>query len=99
MNNTKYTPGPWAIEYTGCSDDTDFDIETATIRAGHIVVAEIECHHESIANIEANAKLIAAAPDMAARLRDIVQAYEIGSSSALQVWIEDTRALLAKAGL
>lgn len=48
---------------------------------------------------EADARLIAAAPLMAERLLDIVHAYESGSASALQVWIEDTRALLAKAGV
>lgn len=101
---SKHTPGPWAIEYTGCSDDTDFDIETATIRAGHIVVAKVECHHESIANIEANAKLIAAATDMAEALRNIemwiaAQPENVRCLPPIECALHAARAALAKAGL
>lgn len=68
----KHLDGPWTVEYTGVSTLEDFNIETATIRAGHLVVAEVECHHPSIAAVEANATLIAAAPDMLEVLQFIV---------------------------
>lgn len=92
----KYTPGPWATEYTGCSDDSDFDIETATIRAGHLVIAEVECHHASVANVEANAKLIAAAPDMAEALQMVLSCFAPEDDD---VTVRKVKAALAKAGL
>lgn len=73
----KHLEGPWTVEYTGVSTLDDFNIETATIRAGHLVVAEVECHHASIASVEANARLIAAAPELAQATRDLLKAFRV----------------------
>ena len=101
MSAAKHTPGPWTVDYTGCSDDADFNIETATIRAYSIVVAEVECHHESIASVEANTKLIAAAPDMANLLEEWRCFVLHGTSRRYseREMLEWTAAVLAKAGL
>lgn len=101
----KYTPGPWATEYTGCSDDSDFDIETATVvtailqlgqSLGLEVIADVECHHASVANVEANAKLIAAAPDMAEALQMVLSCFAPEDDD---VTVRKVKAALAKAGL
>lgn len=54
----KHTPGPWAVGYP---DDQ-------TIRADGLRVASVECPRKEW---RANARLIAAAPDMLQALRDI----------------------------
>ncbi len=59
-NKTKWTPGPWsasewATEYTVSSDPCHYSV----------------CHLEGCNNDAANARLIAAAPEMAALLEDL----------------------------
>lgn len=66
-----HTPGPWHVEYTGTNTfgEDDFDLESATVRSEHgLVVAEVECHHAHVADIEANARLITAAPELLSAL-------------------------------
>lgn len=89
--STKHTPGPWMIFENG-------DIGSAAVRTPeHTVIKSGTVKGATIGEAMANAQLIAAAPDMLQRLRDIVAAYEVGSASALEVYITDTRALIAKA--
>jgi hypothetical protein len=97
MRTAKHTPGPWTTDWgfilAARADGRDNYI-AETVKSD-----EEGLYIEDAAEREANSHLLAAAPEMAQRLRDIVHAYESGSASALQVWIEDTRALLAKAGV
>ncbi len=84
-----HTPGPWTMDQ-GFTNDVFIRGTVGTLKP---VVCRVDAHRD------ADARLIAAAPDMAQRLLDIVAAYNVGSASALEVWIKDTPALLAKAGL
>ena len=61
--NTAHTPGPWAVRATPESSHQDFIVE-----AGKWSIASID-HCASIAIEKANARLIAAAPDLLAGLR------------------------------
>lgn len=76
---TEHTPGPWDLhhqspEFRG--GDCDWSLQTE--EAGAFLLF---CHHPK-APAEANARLIAAAPDMLACLQEIV-AYRGGAESAL----------------
>ena len=74
MSDTKFTPGPWMAEaenvHTGCvatchgDADTWFEVWSENWEGG--------------IDQEANANLIAAAPDMYALLKDILENYECG---------------------
>lgn len=60
---TKHTPGPWGVAYTDSNGQL-------VVKNKHIEIAT--CWHHSVASIEAemqaNARLIAAAPDLLACL-------------------------------
>lgn len=72
MNNTKHTPGPWLLEKT---EQTHYDrlsgqpstFVTLRITSGKAFVAQTlrECNP----NAEADARLIAAAPELLAQLQ------------------------------
>lgn len=59
---SKHTPGPWEVSTNG----TDWDV--CAPDGGDMLVDLRGCE-----NAEANARLIAAAPDLLAALRDLVQ--------------------------
>ena len=68
MDTSNHTPGPWTqLAYGGAVDG---DPERIEIRSTvcNIVVAEIECHHETVTDSSADARLIAAAPELLAAL-------------------------------
>jgi beta-phosphoglucomutase-like phosphatase (HAD superfamily) len=61
----KHTPGPWRIW-------DEFVLAGGTGREGRIITANIDrIHYECQPDNEANAKLIAAAPDLLAALREL----------------------------
>ena len=90
MNTSKHTPGPWTRE---CVTALDGELMSCTVRGAGRVVAEIEPHDDC----EPDARLIAAAPDLEAALRNLVAAVE--NSEADSVYeLAAARAALAKAG-
>ena len=64
----KYTPGPWKIG--GVVDGAE--MSNATVTASNRIVADVGFE----SNGSANARLIAAAPEMLEALEDIVQQFE-----------------------
>ncbi len=84
-NTTKHTPGPWWAIYNG----TYWDIKTRRDRdpqdigpydygasIGHVIGDQIESRTNGKETQEANARLIAAAPELLAVLKDLVDKYD-----------------------
>lgn len=94
---TKYTPGPWIIaneSYCPQTDRSGYRIESTT--AGGIVCDVIHTGHFAADNPEAHADLIAAAPELAEALQNILFA---PSHESLAPFYEDALQALRKAGL
>ena len=91
-----HTPGPWvASPFGDCAYEIVNEVGTA--------IAEVDGAHEDSARIEANANLIAAAPELLAALRSArswvaqyaeLRGHEAASASMLRV----IEAAIAKAG-
>lgn len=88
---SKHTPGPWTVH-----DDTDISgIENdpenkciGSVDVAHVYLRTVPGRHE------ANARLIAAAPDLLAVLQDVLSTWDSGSEAFP---ISDIRAAIAKA--
>lgn len=96
MNTSKHTPGPWRVE-----ERDRMGLLTIYAPSSNIVVAEIEEHHVSVTDSFADARLIAAAPELLAMLREIVAIAECDDTDARELVMYMTkyvRAALAKAG-
>lgn len=104
----QHTPGPWQIETWNYSGSRT----VPTIRTAKDAIAQLcnlwrpedNPHEMGVAEQEANARLIAAAPDMLAALKAFLRAPSIGSSGPGSVSIEvqtfnlnEARAAIAKA--
>lgn len=91
---TQYTPGPWKIEMVGaagfpqivCRDHAKFD--------GAVIATEI-------CNGEANARLIAAAPELLSLLLEVYDTFTDDNynppNHKLRVWLDQTKAVILKA--
>ncbi len=89
---SKHTPGPWyAVGYWVEHGDSVADICTCD-------PAAIEQEHlgRTSAEIEANARLIAAAPDLLEALKSMPQSMA-ATDDDLMRWVEKARAAIAKA--
>lgn len=84
MSESKHTPGPWLPRTV---NDIDFGFE---INAGSYPIASVYLH-----NGRANARLIAAAPDMLEALR-LIDAYLYATAHGSNEW-QIVRDALAKA--
>ena len=84
---TKHTPGPWLIEPDAEGEEGFFSIWCDFNGSGAELAGRI--------GEEANARLIAAAPDMLAALDEISRKYSNGASADTLAWI--ARAATAKA--
>ena len=88
---SKHTPGPWRVEYETDISGTENDPENGCVGpvdVAHVYMRTVPGRHE------ANARLIAAAPDMLQALRDAALAL----SFAAETWPAmafDHRAVLA----
>ena len=85
----EYTPGPWVIE--PCPDG--LDIYSPRGRIAMINLDEPEEGND----LTANARLIAAAPDLLAALSDIVASSDANCGDSLANAIETARAAITKA--
>lgn len=112
MSETKFTPGPWHIrqDWDGmgilvdCGDPTNLatvgNVASVTDYAPFMSLSTQQEEKRAIA--EANARLIAAAPDMHEALKAIVDCYGLGQSpekfvEQVRGFIEDGRAAISKA--
>ena len=85
MSETKHTPGPWQ------TDESGHRIEWSNwIIANGVMIAAVTETSQAPEISDANARLIAAAPDLLGALSDILAAYSIPLEKDLQ------RASLAK---
>ena len=88
QNHTQHTPGPWRV------------LEPDQVRGQEgEFVANCECHRGRLATDRANARLIAAAPDLLEALGWMVETFnakEIDPMAAFAT-IEKARAAIAKA--
>ena len=87
--NAKHTPGPWREDH-GC------------IFAGEVLIANyrnsrVDCDKPTASQIEANAKIGAAGPDMLALLKDISLAMRSGGMRRPKDWQERIEYTIAKA--
>lgn len=99
----KHTPGPWFIEH----DASQFENHAAISAKTHGMLAHVVWKMEDddqTPECEANARLIAAAPDLLAALREISADYadrfDLESPSTnpgIKIVIEQARAAIAKA--
>lgn len=85
--NTKHTPGPWHYEHRQGPGYEQLDVVTVTT---NIPVAETFVNgHGPFEECEANARLIAAAPDLLAALRVIKAAYSKLDAAAIEFGVGD----------
>jgi hypothetical protein len=99
---TQYTPGPWIGAGPSFGDPlprytTSIVTEWEHEDEGYIDICELPFHHHDDEN-EANARLIAAAPDLLEALKDIVGFWDsIVPTDAVNQMHINARAAIAKA--
>ena len=86
----EHTPGPWRVAYLDCN-------RQSVVMGEHIEIAT--CWHHSVGSIEkemhANARLIAAAPDLLEALNAVEGAYQCGAD--LNTVMDQVKSAIAKA--
>lgn len=90
---TKHASGPWKIGYGGQECD-----DYAVITSPHVESAI--AHLEPAGYSPANARLIAAAPELLEALRFAVKRVELANAEGdpiLSAWLPDAKAAIAKA--
>jgi len=88
----KHTPGPWtAIDVEG-NPSRSFTID-AGVHIGSLAVWPVAADE-----MQANARLIASAPDLLAALQSIVASADANCGDSLANAIDTARAAIAKAG-
>jgi hypothetical protein len=92
---TQHTQGPWSIELDHASNTSEFI--RARIDGEMHDIASLLC--DETGNASANARLIAAAPDLLALLQEVHDAISTGDGdfSTSGDWFRETAAALAKA--
>ncbi len=95
MSAAKHTPGPWQAVAWMCHAPT-------TVRAGNVTIAECGGQGRLVVDCEADARLIAAAPELLEQLRLMVQQFAQyvppAPNGGNEAWrIAKARAAIAKA--
>ena len=96
---TNHTPGPWAVRFTEQSNV----IQIVAHDVGAVIARTAEAHPESgiYSDIEHNARLIAAAPELLAALDDLVQQIDKGAKAGrldlTVIFTTEARAAIARA--
>jgi len=83
MSNTKHTPGPWSYSDHASPRITNVECDIARVEA----LPGSENHSEVRGEVIANARLIAAAPDLLAALREVSLCFGTGEASE-EWWAE-----------
>jgi len=93
---TQHTPGPWEIDgfYQGA-----FEViaPKASVTRGRLVICSRGQHELREREFQANARLIAAAPDLLEALKEFVGAVDAGTTFADSSVVDVARAAIAKA--
>ena len=86
--NTKYTPGPWGLEAN----------DSVVVMSGQAVIVGPAPDWEPFARQQANARLIASAPDLLAMLERALRLhdYDPENSQWPDKWADEARALIAQ---
>ena len=96
---TQHTPGPWRVDVAQDRDGTIHSVDVREAAYG-LFVAAVEAHTEEHADVMANARLIAAAPELLAVLKRMVldceRTVELECVHGSQV-VDDAIAAIAKA--
>lgn len=92
---TKHTPGPWILEGHWSPDSKKLGGWVSTAHPSPLFA--LEPITGTPANIIANARLIAAAPDLLAFVRDVARLDPIFAKGHEKRRIHDARALVGKA--
>lgn len=85
--NTKHTPGPWVV------DRTHPELERNVVWSGDQIIASVV--NDQHGNADANARLVAAAPELLEALRYMVANAEAEGWS--EMMLADATAAIAKA--
>ena len=86
MSATKHTPGPWRPESESRSPDGSDLLVTTADGAYSIADCRMQCTGVgSVDEAEANARLIAAAPDLLAELRALVEGIERAAAAGVDL--------------
>lgn len=94
------TPGPWRLKRSTAKNTMYEVVSTATASQAIYDVAKIVRPIHGVAEAEANAHLIAAAPELLEALTKTVQAYDDAGNWVQDMdmaWIDDARTAIAKA--
>jgi hypothetical protein len=89
MTNATHTPGPWEATVDGFIGHTCPD--------GDWYVIAAMSHDRAPETVNSDARLIAAAPDLLAAIKDIVAASDANDGDSLANAIQASRAAIAKA--
>ena len=84
----KHTPGPWNYDRSGYS---------LYVNSGRELVTALSMDGKRLETSEANARLIAAAPDMLNALMDFVSYFGHDNDNGLDEMLTNARAAIAKA--
>lgn len=96
MSESKHTPGPWIFD-GDLVWAASIDGYVANTRTEDMTSGENIAKRDALEQIEANARLIAAAPDLLDALKSIVMSAEIGNAAILGPLLVSARAAIAKA--
>lgn len=77
MSDTKFTPGPWSIVDRGQHEENERDEWKALMADDGRHVAHVCLWGGPDAQADANAHLLAAAPDLYAALRTMLEAFQV----------------------
>ena len=99
--STQHTPGPWIGAGPSFGDQfprytTEITTEDEPYGDGHIQICELPFHHHDEEN-EANARLIAAAPDLLEALKEMLDSHEDACTGYGEGAADKARSAIAKA--
>lgn len=97
MSETKHTPGRWSIARDP-RPGMDWNSHIVDKKRGHAICFMAHSDGASPERDEANARLIAAAPDLLEALRAVDVLFgHLATDSTQRIWLDNARAAIAKA--
>lgn len=99
---TQHTPGPWKLEdesSTGPRGDASIHYDIPSVGSIYLGDVNIKRDPELLETMQANARLIAAAPELLEALKELVEAIWDGrlESEGAETFTDPARAAIAKA--
>ena len=95
--DVKHTKGPWSVSFNGADDILIFG--GGDLVRSEKCVAKVKTYHRSVLEAEANARLIAAAPELLAALENIVGLWADSeqNNGLAQIMAREAQAAIARA--